>query len=113
MTKVFVYGTLRKGFGNHYLLADGLFLGVDCVKGRMYSLGGCPAVDLDEGGIVHGEVYLIDARIFKNLDNLESAYFRRIVRSGNNWDVWVYGMSGLGRYPCVEDGVWKRKSLYS
>ena len=41
--KVFVYGSLKKGFPNHYLLADSEFVTSDMVTGySMESLGAFP-----------------------------------------------------------------------
>ena len=69
---VFVYGTLRKGCGNHRLLTEQVKLGKDTIKGyRMYSLhGGFPGVvEGNEQDYVVGEVYEVDT--IRRLDGLE------------------------------------------
>jgi gamma-glutamylcyclotransferase (GGCT)/AIG2-like uncharacterized protein YtfP len=66
---VFVYGTLKSGFGNHYLLEGSTFKGPASVSGRLYVNGlpyfkrGC--------GIVKGELYLVDDLTLRRLDILE------------------------------------------
>ena len=72
--KVFVYGTLRKGFGNHSLLYNANFVGKATIKAAMYSMGYVPYVSLqtyEENDLVHGEVYEIDKDTLKRLDRLE------------------------------------------
>ena len=72
--KVAVYGSLRKGLGNHRLLESSEFLGVselpDCFK--MYSLGAFPYVSKEiTPHPVVCEVYSIDDATLQNLDFLE------------------------------------------
>ena len=38
--KVFVYGTLKKGYRNHYLLSDSTWLMNAVIKGTLYSIEG-------------------------------------------------------------------------
>ena len=45
MDKVFVYGTLKEGFGNNRLLKDSQKISEDAVEGFvMYHMGGFPGV---------------------------------------------------------------------
>ena len=70
---IFVYGTLKQGFGNHRLLAGSKFLGTGSTnkKFAMYSIG-FPFVCKDEPiSQIHGELYQVDDEILQNLDNLE------------------------------------------
>ncbi len=75
MYHVFVYGSLKKGFGNHHLLNDSEFLGeAETCDSRfeMVSLGGFPGV-YDEGNDkIKGEIYLINQNTLTKLDRLES-----------------------------------------
>lgn len=81
MKNAFVYGTLRKGSYNHYLLQEkGTTNKVTClgkgrVKGKMYNVGGYPKAVLDrEGTGEHSfvvEAYEVNAVVEKMLDNLE------------------------------------------
>lgn len=74
MHRVFVYGTLKKQYTNHYLLKDARYLGeaftVDGFK--MFNVG-FPIIRLhDEGKSVLGEVYEVDDATLKRLDALEA-----------------------------------------
>ena len=80
--KVFVYGTLRKELGNHYLLQDSVFLG-NAITNETYvmlesSLGrSIPYVvkpnkiTKDITTFVQGEVYEVDDLTLAHLDRLE------------------------------------------
>ena len=70
---VFVYGTLKKGFSNHRLLASSELLGVaQTVKMyAMYSTG-LPIVVKDEAvSPIFGELYRVDEVTLAYLDSLE------------------------------------------
>ena len=87
---VFVYGSLKRGFGNHDLLAKSKFHGSlntaeDCY--HMNSLGAFPAVttvsdDCENGYSISGELYTVDSATLRKLDQLEgngSFYTRQLV----------------------------------
>lgn len=100
--KVFVYGTLRKGFGAHNLFMEGTeFVREDRISGTMYALGGFPGVKLGgadhfvtEGPKVVGEVYQInDDETPKRLDSYEgypNLYDRKQVETESGELAWVY-----------------------
>jgi gamma-glutamylcyclotransferase (GGCT)/AIG2-like uncharacterized protein YtfP len=96
---LFVYGTLRRGGANamHLLHPDAVFVGNAGVRGRLYDMGGYPALVLDdEAGLVAGEVYEIDADTLQVLDEFEAAaqYARKrvvVVLNGAETSCWVYG----------------------
>lgn len=103
MYPVFVYGTLKKGFGNHVFL-DSMYEKEDegTIVGELYEVfgGGFPAL-VDGQDTVFGEVYwVIDEvyyRVMSSLDRLEaegSMYERKLVRvnTKNNGEVlaWTY-----------------------
>jgi gamma-glutamylaminecyclotransferase len=80
MTHVFVYGTLKHGFGNHRaLLRDATFVGkgTTILPFVMRSNGGFPVVlrhRADETGLAHnisGEIYEVDDTVLRQLDGLE------------------------------------------
>jgi gamma-glutamylaminecyclotransferase len=74
MIKVFVYGSLKKGFHNSELLEDAVFLGEFKTKDyfKMLDLGSYPAIYFDEEGFrVRGELYEIDEDMQRQLDYLE------------------------------------------
>jgi gamma-glutamylaminecyclotransferase len=108
---VFVYGTLKKTYGNNRLLQTSEFLGEDTTIGdfRMKQVG-FPAVwkareddeisDAEKPfyGKVSGEVYRVTDEVLERLDNLESngrMYQREqvLVESDDNGDTgmaWMY-----------------------
>jgi gamma-glutamylcyclotransferase (GGCT)/AIG2-like uncharacterized protein YtfP len=82
--RVFVYGTLKKGFHNAYLLQDSEFFG-DAVTVPTYSMisVGFPIIMADENGKqVSGEIYTVDDGTLARLDGLEregSSYDRKLI----------------------------------
>lgn len=110
-TRVFVYGTLKEGHGNHaYFLADNPGverLGRCYISGdyRMYSNGAFPMVtrgsNQDRVHHIVGEVYEVDEETLDALDVLEGHpdwYCREKVETP--WKkAWVYLMPEDGRYP--------------
>lgn len=70
---VFVYGTLKKGFSNHRLLASSELLGVaqTVKKYAMYSTGVPIVVKGEEVSRIHGELYRVDETTLVYLDSLE------------------------------------------
>ena len=74
MKKVFVYGSLLSGLGNHPLLSNSTLLGVTKSPREfaMLDLGSFPGVVLDEEGEeMIGEVYEVDDTTMNRLDRLE------------------------------------------
>jgi gamma-glutamylcyclotransferase (GGCT)/AIG2-like uncharacterized protein YtfP len=83
-TNVFVYGTLKRGFGNHFLLNNATFVGEYTTK-PMYRLFASGLPFLSEGGnkAIKGEVYAVDDATLAALDRLEghpNAYRREAVK---------------------------------
>lgn len=73
MHKLFVYGTLKKGKGNHgYIGGSSVVSRRTFVEGyQMYSLGGFPGVVKDDSSLIYGEVYSIDNKTLEGCDYLE------------------------------------------
>lgn len=98
--KVFVYGTLKKGYGNNRLLADKPCIGEAITIGTFTMLNsGFPVLLPSREGLpVKGEVYDItgDAKCLDNLDMLEgegTMYDRREIEvnlGGEHVTVSVY-----------------------
>lgn len=122
MSKVLVYGTLKKGLGNHVLLKDAKFLGTTTVRGRMYSLGAFPGVRFDQDGSIKCEAYEVDEPTVKRLDRLEGYrgpgnddnFYNRVPitfqLNGNNEQGEVYeindpNLDSKGR-SVIESGEW-------
>lgn len=120
-TRVFVYGTLKEGHGNHdYFLAGNPGvekLGRCYVTGdfAMYSNGAFPIVTQGDNSMaahhIVGEVYEIDEETLDALDALEGHpdWYRR-VKVETPWKkAWMYVMPASSRYPAdarVESGCW-------
>lgn len=113
---VFVYGTLKKGFGNHRLLEKSRFIRKAEIPGTMYNLGAFPGIrPSDSSSLVAGEIYEVDDPTLDRLDTLEghpNFYVRRTVDIPGltHWgkQAWVYYINPeyiTGRSPMAE-GVW-------
>jgi gamma-glutamylcyclotransferase (GGCT)/AIG2-like uncharacterized protein YtfP len=87
---VFVYGSLKRGFRNHRLLAGSRLVGSGLTEPRyrLINLGPYPALieaswlpTADEPLSITGELYRIDGPTLAELDRLEDegAMYRRIV----------------------------------
>ena len=112
--KVFVYGTLKKGFGNHRRLGESPLVGKCSIPGTMYSLGPYPAITTEQpNGPVAGEIYEVTDSVLDSLDALEGhpTFYRRIKTETPLGEAWVYTMDHVNTcrdygYPIVESGVW-------
>ena len=75
MTRIFVYGTLKRGCRNHHYLTGQQFLG-EAHSGpgyTLFSLGDYPGMirsPADKAGVT-GEVWLVDPPALQRLDELE------------------------------------------
>lgn len=108
---VFVYGSLRKGFGNHPLLERSKYLGEHFTEDEytMYSMGAFPVVAEGGGSHIFGEVYEVDDNVFSALDRLEGYpdfYNRKQIRT--EWGLaWMYyHVEAPAHLPVVESGNW-------
>lgn len=91
MTKVFVYGSLKKGGGNHGVLGRSKLIGEGLTNSRGFNMfdGSFPFVtddliDTERAGSIMGEVYEVENdAVMNNLDRLEGVphlYVRREVK---------------------------------
>jgi len=84
MHRVFVYGTLKSGFSNHYLLDGCEYLG-DAATVPTYKMieNGFPVIMPDPGGKpLAGEIYTVNDETLARLDQLEregSSYDRELI----------------------------------
>ena len=126
--KVFVYGTLRKGFGNHELLGSSTLLGKAITESKytMLHLGGFPGVVKGGDTSITGEIYECDDQCVKRLDFLESHpefYTRQMilvlpVNSGDDQEAsWEEVQTYLlpekwldSKQKVIVSGDWARKS---
>ncbi len=109
LEKVFVYGTLRKGMGNHRLLEGSGFIGMGETVEQygMYVLPGrIPYVKRRSGmkAVIVGEVYEVDEDTLRRIDRLEGHpdfYRRRLVPVMLNTEekirAWLYFLADEDR----------------
>jgi gamma-glutamylaminecyclotransferase len=122
-TLVFVYGSLKQGFGNHHLLKNAHYLGAfeTVARHKMISLGAFPGVIWCGGDhTIKGEVYdVIDENDRIALDNLEG--YPTFYTKERIWTTWgpayMYVLSDeflnggdYANYPPVDQGEWKHAS---
>src|SRR6201988_497777 len=82
--RVFVYGTLKSGFGNHYLLQGCAFIGhAATVPTYKMIENGFPVIMPDsDGKPLAGEIYTVDDETLARLDQLKregSSYDRKLI----------------------------------
>lgn len=111
LSRVFVYGTLRRGEVNAGLLSEAELLGchVTLPHYTMYSLGAYPGVVARGRTPIAGEVYSVDRRQLTQLDRLEDyprLYERRLISSpwGNAW-IYLY-RGGRHGFRVIPSGDW-------
>lgn len=118
--RVFVYGTLKAGRGNHRLLEKATFDGIAEIGQDnfiMLNLGAYPAIIRSKDGpTIKGETYLVDEATLKRLDWLEgypNLYNRETIlvhrEDGSSVEALVYYMEhkGLNNYHnIIESGEW-------
>lgn len=124
--EVCVYGTLKKGYGNHRIITEegGTYLRNHKIQGFvMFDLGGFPCIvpSTHDSAYVHVEMYAINRKALERMDQLEghpNFYQRMIIETehGRHF-VYVYTPSSfrsmcLFRKPLrwVMDGEWLRPS---
>lgn len=106
--KVFVYGTLKRGFGLNGYLSKSKFLGECVINGfDMHTLRHFPAITQGKGK-VHGEVYEVDEETLKLLDYIEGVptlYIREEINTPLG-KTQAYTMKSATNYPKIEEGIW-------
>jgi gamma-glutamylaminecyclotransferase len=114
---VFVYGTLRRGEGNHRLLAHAEYVGeARTVPGfALYDLGAFPGLVRDGAGTVVGEVYDVDAGTLAALDRLEGvpSFYRRErieLKGVGSTDAYTLTSRQVRGCDLIPSGDWKRRA---
>lgn len=115
--KVFVYGTLKKGHGNHRVmeLSNGKFL-AECETQydgfAMVHLGGFPGViKTTDGTTIKGELYEVEH--LEALDALEgypNLYYREQVALSCGATAWMYlyNRAVQPQHKFIDNGIWRR-----
>ena len=112
--KVFVYGTLKKGYGNHRLLESSINLGPYTTKKKytLLHLGGFPGLIKEPLSHIRGELYEVDDVVLKRLDWLEGHpdfYCREEIETfedGTPIITYIFNYSPRQKYTILEEGVW-------
>lgn len=114
--RLFVYGTLKKGYNRHGYLAGCKSLGSCWTSGYMLIHRGsfpamCPHPDSDSG--VYGEVYEVDDETLRTLDDIEGVksgfYSREKVETFIFGACWAYLQVNLAKQykvDLIESGMW-------
>jgi len=111
--RVFVYGSLKKGFGNHpYHLSKANMIGEaeTLPQYSLFSLGSFPGVI--KGGVtsVQGELYEVDREELRSLDQLEGhpGFYQREVIDTSEGEAWIYLLpeDKYKGYEVIESGIW-------
>lgn len=119
-TEVFVYGTLKKGGGNHHFIKDSDFVRHDILKDHaMYKPNGFsfPLLIQSKGDKVYGEVYRVTSTILAKLDMLESEgyLYTRVNNSKLGFQYYLFNKE-YGNVVWdeerdkIENGYWKTQS---
>ena len=107
MEKIFVYGTLKKGFGNNRILDNETFVGRDTITGwNMIDLGPFPAIVAGTKHII-GEVWEVNS--LQELDLLEGfpSFYDRVQVDTIHGNAWVYVMDdNTMNDTIIETGEW-------
>ena len=94
MNRVFVYGTLKKGQRNSKFMHGAEFLGNFTTHSiySMYEFEDYPAVCLHGRHAIEGEVYHVNDRQFRMLDDLEwyPHFYQRIEIPTSFGEAWMY-----------------------
>ena len=122
---LFVYGSLKRGFGNHRLMTDAVYLGPGVIEGYdMYSLRYFPAI-VEGNDEVYGELYKVSEKELAAIDELEGysskddtgMYIRRTTRVQTvigmiaaDFYLWADGSGSLAdRYEYIPEGYWEEQ----
>lgn len=126
-TKVFVYGTLKKGrpLDRSSFANTRISVKEGTIRGSIYSLGPYPTIKLDDKGKVHGEVHEYRPEdfddILSTMDMIEGynskapergLYNRHVVEvtldDGTVEEAWAYEYNGqVDEKRLLKDGVWE------
>lgn len=114
-TRVFVYGSLLSGQGNHGLLAASEFVGPartpPCYS--LHDLGSFPGLVAEGEQAVEGEVYNVGPDTLARLDRLEGhpRFYRReqiVVDDGSAAETYLLPRERVAGRPVIASGSWRK-----
>lgn len=113
MNKIAVYGSLRKGRGNHRVILGSTQLSEEVVNIPFYmvSLGGFPGlIPSEENHDITIEVYEVDEPTYKSVERLEGypRFYQKakIQTSQGEAEIYVLEDPHYAQAPRVESGDW-------
>ena len=124
MHRIFVYGTLKQGFGNHHRIFGGYDIKITpaFTHGRLYDLGWYPAMTVGKEKVYGQLIEFDNSEILKRVDYLEGYkginhphnYYERgevdVFVDGDTVKAWVYFLNEnqVKRYGgnCIITGIW-------
>lgn len=121
-----VYGTLKRGYSNHHLIQDAIYVKTIRIPGVLVCFPYFPGMILHDdipehhparryccGSSTRAEVYSIDSSLLGPLDHLEghpNFYCRKTVKHGNLDDIQVYTLPAAryikGVQQVIRSGEW-------
>ena len=94
MIRLFVYGTLKRGFHNACYLQNADFLGEFTTSSvfSLYNFGNYPAVSETGNTAIQGEDYEINQQQLESIDRLEwlPEFFQRVMIETSFGEAWMY-----------------------
>jgi gamma-glutamylcyclotransferase (GGCT)/AIG2-like uncharacterized protein YtfP len=113
MTRVFVYGSLKRAGRHHGELAGATF---ECeattmTGHRLVRQGEYPALVRGGDGVVHGEVFVVSEEQLERLDRFEDVprLYRRttvLLQDGTHAQAYVIDEEIASRCPTIPSGRW-------
>ena len=105
-----VYGTLKQGKHNHFLMGKSKYLGNGFIEGiGVTDSDSFPYAYEVKGAKVRVEMYEVEKPIMSRLDTLEGhpIWYERKVFNVSGKDVWVYlNEKESGKHSILESGIW-------
>ena len=113
--RLFVYGTLKRGFPAERYLQEAQFQGTATTAPgyALHDLGAYPGLIVAAGaGTVSGELYSVSPEDLTRLDRYEGADYSReriVLSDGSVAEAYVTPASSVAGTPRIEGGVWTAK----
>lgn len=112
-TRLFVYGTLRRGASQHARLSGAVALGPARTRPEvtLVRVSWHPALYLEGSTAVAGEVYAVDDAMLAALDDFEGVptWYQRVpltLEDGSIAETYVMPAEAARRYPVIASGDW-------
>jgi gamma-glutamylcyclotransferase (GGCT)/AIG2-like uncharacterized protein YtfP len=113
-TRLFVYGTLKRGFAGRVRLDGSRYEGsARTAPGyALHDLGPYPALVVAGQGTVEGELHWVTTEHLARLDEYEGPEYAResiVLADGSRAEAYVMPVARVVGTPCIPGGVWRPK----